>query len=205
MATVNYRVSASGVGGTFSKTAQVIGDVGASVETTLAVAKSGTLTTRTSDTQGVVTTGAAHGWTTSDTVAVYWDGGVAHICTIGSTTSTTITFTAVAGDNLPTLNSAVRVCKTSDITAVFDDNDMLLFAMELSNSVAGVVGHCVIVDSILDDGPGFGLAAREPIVNHVAGGETAITGLNGVTKLRVSHDCTTQTSVFTALWLTDGT
>lgn len=206
MATVTYRVSASGVGGTFSKTATRTGDVGASVETSLAVAKAGTLTTRTDATHGVITLASGHGFTTSSVVAVYSTGAVAYNCTVSATTSTTITIATVAGDNLPALNSAVRVSLVTEVTAVFAKVDLQIFAMELANNVAGVVGHCVVIDDGDGDANTFDLVSKEPIVNDLAGGEPHIFGGSGsIAKFRVSHDGTDQASTFTAIWLTDGT
>jgi hypothetical protein len=55
-----------------------------SSEVTLNAAVAGTLTTRTSDSVGIVTV-ASHSITTSDTVAVFWDGGYRYGVAVSAT------------------------------------------------------------------------------------------------------------------------
>ena len=69
--------------------------------------KQGVLTTRTSDTEGVITLGSSHGFS-NDYVDVRWTGG-SRIQAFGSTGSTTITISGGTGDNLPAVGTAVTV------------------------------------------------------------------------------------------------
>lgn len=77
--------------------------------TVLAAAFAGTLTTRTSNTAGVITTTLPHGLTTSNFIGIGWidANGILNTrayCTITAVTTNTITFSLGTGQNLPALN-----------------------------------------------------------------------------------------------------
>jgi hypothetical protein len=76
--------------------------------TTLNLPWQGQLTTRTSDTAGVITTLYAHGITGSDDIAIYWQGGRCIADVTGSSTLT-LTFADGVGDALPPLNTNLLV------------------------------------------------------------------------------------------------
>lgn len=78
-------------------------------EATCNVAKAGTLTTRTNNTQGVVTLASGHGQTTG-TFDLYWAGGSRYGVS-GTVSGDTITLSSGAGDNLPSQGEDVVVCK----------------------------------------------------------------------------------------------
>jgi hypothetical protein len=69
--------------------------------------KKGVLTTRTSDTAGIITLGSSHGFS-NDYVDVKWAEG-SRIMAFGSTTSTTIAISGGTGDNLPDVGTAMTV------------------------------------------------------------------------------------------------
>lgn len=69
-----------------------------------------TLTTRTSDTAGVVTTLYTHNLTASDDLILFWDGGT-QTANITSVTATTITFASGVGDVLPLVNTNCLAAK----------------------------------------------------------------------------------------------
>ena len=86
---------------------------------TIPAAIAGTLTTRTSDTAGVITV-TAHAVTTGDKIGIFWTTGQRHYVTVDSTNATTITISAGAGDNLPADESAVTVSKPLELDALVD-------------------------------------------------------------------------------------
>lgn len=90
----------------------------------LDAAVDGTITTRTDDNTGVLTLGSGHGLTDSDTVGVYWDGGVRYGMTITAYDTTTITVDGGAGDNLPVLTTVVYAGKETTIDTDFTANDL---------------------------------------------------------------------------------
>jgi len=87
------------------------------VNVTLDAATEGQLTTRTSDTAGVITF-TSHPFSTSDIVDIYWDGGTQLEATISGSTATEITFSGGNGDNLPTNLTEVWVFEPTEITQV---------------------------------------------------------------------------------------
>jgi hypothetical protein len=84
----------------------------------IAAAKTGSLTTRTNNTEGTITLTAGHGLSTS-TVDIYWATGMRY------GVSATITVNACAitggsGDNLPAQDTAVFVCTQTEKDIDFD-------------------------------------------------------------------------------------
>jgi hypothetical protein len=70
----------------------------------------GRLSTRTSDTAGVITTIYSHGLTNTDNAIMFWKGGQ-RTGDISSGTSTTVTFSGLSGDALPPLNTNLTISK----------------------------------------------------------------------------------------------
>lgn len=96
----------------------------ASSEITLNAAVSGELTTRTSDSVGVVTVDS-HSITDTDTVAVFWEGGYRYGVAVSATTSTTISIgSGGAGDNLPLQDTVLTICKESTLAFAHDGDDI---------------------------------------------------------------------------------
>jgi hypothetical protein len=88
----------------------------ASSDVSLPAAVSGTLTTRTSDSVGVVTV-ASHSITTSDKVAVFWSGGYRYNVAVSATSGTTISIgSGGSGDNLPAASTALTICKETTLS-----------------------------------------------------------------------------------------
>ena len=90
----------------------------------LPAGNAGSLTTRTSDTVGVVTTTATgHGIVAEDLVDVYWTGGVRYgmaVTLVGGDGDKEITVDSGAGDNLPTQDTAVVITEQVEIDTDFD-------------------------------------------------------------------------------------
>lgn len=125
----------------------------ASSEITLNAAVAGTLTTRTNDSTGVITV-ASHAITDSDTVAVFWSGGYRYGVAVSATTGTTISIgSGGAGDNLPTQDTVLTVCKEST----------LLFAHE-GDDIKGMLVHSPqrVSVNIRDNVPASVIAADVP-------------------------------------------
>lgn len=76
----------------------------------IAAAKSGNLTTRTSDTVGTLTMAAGHGIITGDILDIYWTAGTPGMrrgVTVGTVAGNDVPFSVGAGDNLPADESAI--------------------------------------------------------------------------------------------------
>lgn len=88
---------------------------------TIPAAKSGTLTTRTDNSNGVITMSSGHGIVTGNVINIYWTGGSRKGIT-ASVSTNALTVTGGSGDNLPTANTAIRVAKviTLDVDFTID-------------------------------------------------------------------------------------
>jgi hypothetical protein len=89
---------------------------------TLPAANPGTLTTRTSSTQGVFTFTAAANIQGTETIALFWNGGYVYDATINSFTGSagavlTVTFTVPGGQTaLPAATTAGQIATAQDVT-----------------------------------------------------------------------------------------
>ena len=103
------------------------------VTITLPAGKSGTLSTRTDDDTGIVTVASGHGITDSDTVAVFWTGGVRYNVDVTATTSTTISIDVGDGANLPIATTAVVIAKQLPHVVAFVGDNLEMLAIGCRN------------------------------------------------------------------------
>ena len=129
----------------------------------LAAAKTGSLTTRTSDTDGTLTMTTGHGITDGARIAIFWDGGCAYLGTVGTVATNSVPFTGAAGDNLPAKDTAVTVQVMTPLDVDFDGDKAKMVAASFSRR--GVVVFEDSGDAVLD---GEDIAAGEGYV-YVAG------------------------------------
>lgn len=111
---INSTFSIGGHGSTSTKTFSVDADINNSPTELVPALKTSTLTTRTSDTAGIVTS-STHGIPDTATICLYWTiAGVNYYrydVDIDSVATDTITFSGGAGDVLPTTTTAISVCR----------------------------------------------------------------------------------------------
>jgi hypothetical protein len=120
-ATAQLFLSLGGINcnGTFKRSAP--GQISQQLTPDLFVAgKTGPLSTRTSDSVGIVTLGADHGFVNTDIISVCWAGGSRLRCTITAHDATTISIATGTGDNLPLATTDVVVSKVVNIDVDFD-------------------------------------------------------------------------------------
>ncbi len=131
--------------GVFSRSAA--GSIAQSV--TLAAAKTGTLSTRTSDTAGTLTMTAGHGIVDGDVIAIFWGTtGVAYLGTVGTVDGNSVPFTGAAGTALPAQDTAVKVQVMTDLNVDFDGDDLELLMARFS--ARGVIVFEDSGDAVLD-------------------------------------------------------
>ena len=99
------------------------GQIGQSIA--LPAAKTGTLSTRTSDTAGTLTLEADHGITDSDVINIFWlDADGVYHCAYGATVGTVdgndVPFTGASGDVLPTEDDVITASEVVVIDVDFD-------------------------------------------------------------------------------------
>jgi hypothetical protein len=97
---------------------------------TLPKAWAGTLSTRTTDVEGVITTTAAHDITIADFITIFSDGAVAYYGNVSDVDTNEITFAAALGDVLPLENAAVIAGAEVTINTDFDGDDVAIIAAQ---------------------------------------------------------------------------
>jgi len=126
--TVTYNLTISGGGLSAVENVSVTGSGQAFANPTCPAAKSGTLTTRTSGTAGVITA-SGHSIVVGARVDVYWDvGGVegsAYGGIVSAVGATTITFAGLSGDALPIATSTVIIAKAQVDNFGCDGDDIV--------------------------------------------------------------------------------
>lgn len=91
----------------FTQQRTVTADGNVTKDPTLAVAKIGALTTRTSDSVGTLTMNASHGITTAARLDLYWSGGARYGIVVGTVSVNSVPITGGAGDVLPADETAI--------------------------------------------------------------------------------------------------
>lgn len=153
----------------------------------------GTLTTRTSDSAGVVTLQSGHAIATSDIVDLYWDGG-ARYGMEATVAGDEVTVSGGTGDALPPVSTALTMAKQVLIDPLcIDGNKAQIVGIIYRNNAdpparaqidlrdsgnATVRQHSLVTEAA----PG-GL-----VITDVANGDTNIYAGNPITKAVMSHN-----------------
>jgi hypothetical protein len=133
----------------------------------LAVAKAGSLTTRTGDAVGVITMSGGHGFVTGNIVDLYWSGGRRYgvALTVASNELTTADGAHTDGDVLPAQATAITVCLQTVISTDIDGDKAAALAVSLEYAAAstakGHVHFCEADDTTVCD---FDLDADKPLL-----------------------------------------
>lgn len=94
----------------------------------LAAAKTGTLTTRTSNTAGTLTMTTGHGITTGQRLDIYWSGGSCYGATVGTVATNSVPFTGASGTVLPAQDTAITAMVPSLETFDLVGDDCVVLA-----------------------------------------------------------------------------
>lgn len=208
-AVVQYSVNLSGGGVSINQTVSREADHPNPYSATLPIAKSGSLTTRTDDNTGVITS-STHGYTDADTVDVYWVGGYRYAMSITSYDANTITVDGGAGTNLPAQSTAVIVCKRTRINTAIDADmsEIMAFSSVRASDADTTVTRSILAFYDATDalvGSVIVLAGKSPTVIDVHGGATnSLTG-NPITYCKATHEGTAETAALTIFSLEDAT
>jgi hypothetical protein len=176
--------------------------------------RTGTLSTRTSDTAGTLTLQTSHGITDGDTIDIFWtdaDGVLrcAYGATVGTVSGNDVPFTgATAGTVLPAQDYEVSAAIPTALDVDFDgDNDALLAAqLYYSGAASPVGGHVLFEDSGDAALFEFCFQGAEPFLWFTENGFTnPITG-NPVDQVHVSNADTANAATFklTGIYESDG-
>lgn len=158
----------------------------------LAAAKTGTLSTRTSDTAGTLTMTAGHGITDGQIIAIFHPtSGVSYLATVGTVATNSVPFTGAAGDVLPAQASAVTVQVMTDLNVDFDGDDLELLLAKFTKR--GVVVFEDSGDAVLDAeevpaGEGYYYVADTLQANPLTG--------NAVDQIWIANGDSSETNTF---------
>lgn len=184
MPTLSYAQSL----GSISKAVNRTGDTKIDTEISLPAGKSGTLTTRTDANTGVVTVASGHGIVDTDTVDVYWATGRRYNVDVTAVTSTTISIDLGSGDDLPSANEAVVICKQVTFNVAIDGDE--LEVLGILYDVAATTGFGCRVQ-LLDSGAAViashDLDPNTPVITDVAAGVTNPYTGNPITNGKASN------------------
>jgi len=175
----------------------------------LPAAKTGTLSTRTNDTDGELTMTAGHGITTGQIIDIYWTGGVAYGATVGTVATNAVPFTGASGDVLPSQATAITAAVQVIINTQIDGDAVKLFAicMESSDANSDSLGHIVFHDASHASIEEYDLVANAPRVMDVTGGDANLLTGNLITHAHATNgdSGTSETVTMTVLSLEDST
>lgn len=157
----------------------------------------GELTTRTSDTNGVVTLATGHGIASTNVVDVYWTGGKRYGMT-ATVEGNAVTVDGGAGDNLPDLNTeGIQVVRQTVVDVNFDGDEMRFVAFVYRNAGdADARAHGDFQDTadasieaieLKVETSSEGLIRNQNVFNLAAGDTNVFTG-NRITHVDASHN-----------------
>jgi len=117
-------------GTSFNTKIQRTADGNINLQPTLPAAKTGSLSTRTSDTAGEITGQVAHGITTGATVDIYWSGGSRYGCEVGTVSTLAIPITASGtGDAFPDQDTDVTITTQTQVDTDFDGDNVKMIVV----------------------------------------------------------------------------
>lgn len=117
----------------------------------VAVAKTGTLSTRTDDNTGTLTMAGGHGIQTGDRLDIYWTvsgvSGRRYGVTVGTVSGNSVPFDLGAGDNLPAQGSSITAMVPTELPVVVTGDDAV--SVSAKCPVAGTVVFAASNDSTI--------------------------------------------------------
>ena len=133
-------------------------------EISLPAAKTGNLTTRTSDTVGTLTMDAGHGIATADLIDLYWEGGSRRSVIVGTVSTNSVPISGGSGDVLPADESEITAMVQNVETVVVLAADVRALAVEVGAKATIIfkeADNTEIYDRTFKDGAGADLWHEE--------------------------------------------
>ncbi|MBN2132867.1 MAG: hypothetical protein JW741_25435 [Sedimentisphaerales bacterium] len=179
--TIQQVATVGGISAQSTVTRTASSQIGHESDPVLPVAKVGTLSTRTNDTDGTLTLEADHGITVGQLVDIFWIDvdGVSH-CAYGATAGVidvlNVPFTGASGDVLPAEGYAITASVPVTIDTDFD-GDLLEMIIALATYLGHVtfcdVGDAVLAAVTLVPGEGWSWVSDQGIANPLTGNAVA--------------------------------
>jgi hypothetical protein len=206
MATVTHAQSISGGGVTIQPLAITRTNSGAiGLEETANAAKTGTLSTRTDNTDGELTMTTGHGITTGQIIDLYWTGGVRYGVVVGTVATNAVPISGGAGDNLPTASTAITAVVQLSVNLAIDgdETDILAVIFETTDTSIRTAAHIQFRDASNDEIAEIDFVTNVPQVWDIAGGSANPFTGDPITNLKVSQANSSTTATLKIIGVQD--
>jgi hypothetical protein len=143
----------------------------------LPAAKTGTLSTRTDNTDGELTMSAGHGITTAAVINLHWTvagaPGVRYGVVVGTVATNAVPISGGSGDNLPIATTAITATLPTTANVLIDGDNTKLIAVELKTTDTSLrtAGHVAFRDASNDLIAELDLVTNVPRVYDIEGGD----------------------------------
>ncbi|HJS06193.1 MAG TPA: hypothetical protein VJ809_00990 [Pirellulales bacterium] len=206
MPIATYGITLSTGGVSIQKTGSRQGDGLITREVSLPAAKAGTLTTRTDDDTGIVTSNG-HGILDTDTVAVFWNGGRRYGVDVTAVDANTISINAGAGNNLPVVSTPVTIVKQVAINVGIDGDAIKVLGLSFEFLTQTITddGHVTFKDAAADVIAEIDLEANTPQIYDVAGGQANPFTGDPIANAYAFNGCATEAATLKIISLEDST
>lgn len=166
MPNMDVTITAQSQGATVRGSIQRTAPTGSRIEITVPAGSAGTLTTRTSASQGTVTLAEGHGIESAAVVDLHWAGGVRYGITVGTVAGTSVPLTnSGAGNDLPAAATAVVVSQRVRIKEQIDRTALVTISAAVDypgNLVATGLVHADCRDDEGNPSGAFVVRANQP-------------------------------------------
>lgn len=168
--------------------------------TSVAAAKTGTLTTRTDANTGELTMAASHGITTGARLDLYWDGGSRRGITVGTVATNAVPIDLGSGDDLPADETVITAMVPTE--EAFTVSGSTVTAIALFSDVAGQIVFCASDETEIKAYSVGDVSGGAQSMIWTAGrdADNPVTG-GAITKVYFSHGSSTETATMRAIVL----
>lgn len=167
---ITSNIAIGGVSFSSSNTIEDSGQI--STDITLTAGDSGTLSTRTNNTEGELTLSTGHGISTGQKINLYWSGGYRYGVTVGTVNVNAVPISGGAGDNLPSQTTVITasLCTTINLDVIGNDVSMIIAqSTEAGNITFYEAGDAVIANVVLTAGYAWTWDEDNGYTNPLAG------------------------------------
>lgn len=172
--TITAQVNVSAFGQQYLDDQSTDADAGVPIAPSIAAAKTGALTTRTSTSVGTLTMDAGHGITTGAIIDLFWDGGSRADVLVGTVATNSVPFTLGSGDDLPVADTEITAMVSAPQDAVAVGDDLVAFGFRSNDSAAIFTvceadGTTVLLTVRLDANSSYQWNENNGVTNPLAG------------------------------------
>lgn len=159
----------------------------------LVAATTGTLSTRATDVAGTLTVATGHTVVTGDIIDVFWTGGVAYSCTVGTVSAapndTSIPFTGASGDVLPAQGTTIKMSEQLSVNTMIDGDNVgaIGFVFVTTDTSLRTAGHIRFMSAVPAEVAELDFTTNVPRIFDFTGGDTNVLTGAIITTLKVGQ------------------